>query len=211
MRELAATGWLSNRMRQVVAATSSTTSAATGARAQRGSKRNWWITDSSNQGNWLYIVGRGTDPRRAALRSGSAGGDVRSRWRLSRWCAAWKWRRCFRVGARATARRQACDRMEEFAAGAAPTVGPGVGAPMARQTSPNPRQGQMSARHGKAKRRRSHGKVKRRPPRQGQMSVRPWQGQTRRAHPVGAAPAAELQRAIARAVPAGSSCFVRLP
>lgn len=64
MRELAATGWLSNRMRQVVA--------------------GFWVHDlggdwragaawfehalidfdpCSNQGNWAYIAGRGTDPR----------------------------------------------------------------------------------------------------------------------------------------------------
>ncbi len=64
MRELAATGWLSNRMRQIVA--------------------SFWVHDlggdwragaawfehalidydpCSNQGNWLYLAGRGTDPR----------------------------------------------------------------------------------------------------------------------------------------------------
>lgn len=64
MRELATTGWLSNRMRQIVA--------------------SFWVNDlqgdwragaawfehalidfdpCSNQGNWLYIAGRGTDPR----------------------------------------------------------------------------------------------------------------------------------------------------
>jgi len=64
MRELAATGYLSNRMRQNVA--------------------SFWVHDLqgdwpaaaawfesqlidydvySNQGNWLYLAGRGTDPR----------------------------------------------------------------------------------------------------------------------------------------------------
>jgi deoxyribodipyrimidine photo-lyase len=62
MRELAATGFMSNRLRQL-AATSSTTSAATGGPAPRGSRPSSSTTTYSNQGNWLYIAGRGTDPR----------------------------------------------------------------------------------------------------------------------------------------------------
>ena len=64
MRELAATGWLSNRMRQVVASY-----------LIYDLKGDWragaaWFENQlidydvySNQGNWLYIAGRGTDPR----------------------------------------------------------------------------------------------------------------------------------------------------
>jgi deoxyribodipyrimidine photo-lyase len=64
MRELAATGWLSNRMRQVVASY-----------LIYDLKGDWragaaWFESQlidydvySNQGNWLYIAGRGTDPR----------------------------------------------------------------------------------------------------------------------------------------------------
>jgi deoxyribodipyrimidine photo-lyase len=64
MRELAATGWLSNRMRQVVASY-----------LVHDLYCDWragaaWFESQlldydpySNQGNWLYIAGRGTDPR----------------------------------------------------------------------------------------------------------------------------------------------------
>ena len=64
MRELAATGWLSNRMRQIVASY-----------LIYDLKGDWragaaWFESQlidydvySNQGNWLYIAGRGTDPR----------------------------------------------------------------------------------------------------------------------------------------------------
>lgn len=64
MRELAATGWLSNRMRQVVASylihdlDCDWRAGAAWFEAQ--------LVDYdvySNQGNWLYIAGRGTDPR----------------------------------------------------------------------------------------------------------------------------------------------------
>jgi deoxyribodipyrimidine photo-lyase len=64
MRELAASGWLSNRMRQVVASY-----------LVHDLQCDWragaaWFESQlidydpySNQGNWLYIAGRGTDPR----------------------------------------------------------------------------------------------------------------------------------------------------
>ena len=64
MRELAATGWLSNRLRQIVASY-----------LIYDLKSDWragaaWFESQlidydvySNQGNWLYIAGRGTDPR----------------------------------------------------------------------------------------------------------------------------------------------------
>jgi deoxyribodipyrimidine photo-lyase len=64
MRELAATGWLSNRMRQVVA---SYLIHDLGCDWRVGAA--WFeaqLVDYdvySNQGNWLYIAGRGTDPR----------------------------------------------------------------------------------------------------------------------------------------------------
>jgi deoxyribodipyrimidine photo-lyase len=64
MRELAATGWLSNRMRQVVA---SYLVHDLGCDWRAGAA--WFeaqLVDYdvySNQGNWLYIAGRGTDPR----------------------------------------------------------------------------------------------------------------------------------------------------
>ncbi len=64
MRELAATGWLSNRMRQVVA---SHLIHELGGDWRAGAA---WFESRlidfdvhSNQGNWLYIAGRGTDPR----------------------------------------------------------------------------------------------------------------------------------------------------
>ena len=64
MRELAATGWLSNRMRQVVA---SYLIHDLGCDWRAGAA--WFeaqLVDYdvySNHGNWLYIAGRGTDPR----------------------------------------------------------------------------------------------------------------------------------------------------
>lgn len=64
MRELAATGWLSNRMRQIVA---SYLIHDLGGDWRAGAA---WFEHSlidfdpcSNQGNWAYIAGRGTDPR----------------------------------------------------------------------------------------------------------------------------------------------------
>lgn len=88
MRELAATGWLSNRMRQVVA---SYLIHDLGCDWRAGAA--WFeaqLVDYdtySNQGNWLYIAGRGTDPRggrrfdpdRQAARY-DADGDYRARW-----------------------------------------------------------------------------------------------------------------------------------
>ena len=64
MRELAATGWFSNRMRQVVA---SYLVHDLGCDWRAGAA--WFESQLldydpySNQGNWLYIAGRGTDPR----------------------------------------------------------------------------------------------------------------------------------------------------
>ena len=64
MRELAVTGWLSNRMRQVVA---SYLIYDLGGDWRAGAA--WFESQLidydvySNQGNWLYIAGRGTDPR----------------------------------------------------------------------------------------------------------------------------------------------------
>ena len=64
MRELAATGWLSNRMRQIVA---SYLIYDLGGDWRAGAA--WFESQLidydvySNQGNWLYIAGRGTDPR----------------------------------------------------------------------------------------------------------------------------------------------------
>lgn len=64
MRELAATGWLSNRMRQIVA---SYLIHDLGSDWRAGAA---WFEHAlidydpcSNQGNWAYIAGRGTDPR----------------------------------------------------------------------------------------------------------------------------------------------------
>lgn len=64
MRELAATGWLSNRMRQIVA---SYLVHDLGGDWLAGAA---WFEHTlidydpcSNQGNWAYIAGRGTDPR----------------------------------------------------------------------------------------------------------------------------------------------------
>jgi deoxyribodipyrimidine photo-lyase len=64
MRELATTGWLSNRMRQIVA---SYLIYDLGGDWRAGAA--WFESQLidydvySNQGNWLYIAGRGTDPR----------------------------------------------------------------------------------------------------------------------------------------------------
>ena len=64
MRELAATGWLSNRMRQIVA---SYLVHDLGGDWLAGAA--WFehtlidFDPCSNQGNWAYIAGRGTDPR----------------------------------------------------------------------------------------------------------------------------------------------------
>lgn len=64
MRELAATGWLSNRLRQIVA---SHLVHDLGCDWRAGAA--WFESQLidfdvfSNQGNWLYIAGRGTDPR----------------------------------------------------------------------------------------------------------------------------------------------------
>jgi deoxyribodipyrimidine photo-lyase len=64
LRELAVTGWLSNRMRQVVA---SYLIYDLGGDWRAGAA--WFESQLidydvySNQGNWLYIAGRGTDPR----------------------------------------------------------------------------------------------------------------------------------------------------
>jgi deoxyribodipyrimidine photo-lyase len=64
MRELAATGWLSNGMRQIVA---SYLIHDLGGDWRAGAA--WFehmlidFDTYSNQGNWAYIAGRGTDPR----------------------------------------------------------------------------------------------------------------------------------------------------
>ena len=64
MRELAATGWLSNRMRQVVASFF-----VYDLQGDWRAGAAWFESQLidydvySNQGNWLYIAGRGTDPR----------------------------------------------------------------------------------------------------------------------------------------------------
>lgn len=64
MRELAATGYISNRMRQIVA---SYLIHELGCDWRAGAA---WFESRlidfdicSNQGNWLYIAGYGTDPR----------------------------------------------------------------------------------------------------------------------------------------------------
>ncbi len=64
MRELAATGWLSNRMRQVVASYLIHDLACdwrAGAAWFEACLIDFDV--HSNQGNWLYVSGRGTDPR----------------------------------------------------------------------------------------------------------------------------------------------------
>lgn len=64
MRELAATGWLSNRMRQMVASY-----LVYDLQGDWRAGAAWFESQLidydvySNQGNWLYIAGRGTDPR----------------------------------------------------------------------------------------------------------------------------------------------------
>jgi deoxyribodipyrimidine photo-lyase len=88
MRELAATGFLSNRMRQIVA--------SHWVYAMNG---NWqvgaaWFESClidydvySNQGNWLYVAGHGTDPRGGRafnvakqIAQYDADGSYRKRW-----------------------------------------------------------------------------------------------------------------------------------
>jgi deoxyribodipyrimidine photo-lyase len=64
MRELAATGWLSNRMRQIVAS-----ALIYDLHCDWRAGAAWFAAQlldfdpCSNQGNWLYIAGLGTDPR----------------------------------------------------------------------------------------------------------------------------------------------------
>ena len=64
MRELAATGYLSNRLRQVVASY-----LIYDLRGDWRAGAAWFESQLvdydvySNQANWLYIAGRGTDPR----------------------------------------------------------------------------------------------------------------------------------------------------
>jgi deoxyribodipyrimidine photo-lyase len=64
MQELAVTGYLSNRLRQVVA--SHLVYALNGDWRSGAAWFESQLIDYdvySNQGNWLYIAGRGTDPR----------------------------------------------------------------------------------------------------------------------------------------------------
>ena len=64
MRELAATGYLSNRLRQVVA--SSLIHDLRSKKQKNTTRFESQLVDYdvySNQANWLYIAGRGTDPR----------------------------------------------------------------------------------------------------------------------------------------------------
>ena len=88
MRELAATGYLSNRMRQILA---SYLVYDLGGDFRAGAA--WFesmLVDYDvyiNQGNWLSIAGRGTDPRggrRFNLRKQEAqydpGGQYQARW-----------------------------------------------------------------------------------------------------------------------------------
>jgi deoxyribodipyrimidine photo-lyase len=64
MRELAATGWLSNRMRQMVASYLIYDLGGDWRAAAAWFESQLIDYDVySNQGNWLYIAGRGTDPR----------------------------------------------------------------------------------------------------------------------------------------------------
>jgi deoxyribodipyrimidine photo-lyase len=64
MRELAATGYLSNRLRQNVASW-----LINDLRGDYRAGAAWFESQLvdydrySNQGNWLYLAGRGTDPR----------------------------------------------------------------------------------------------------------------------------------------------------
>ncbi len=64
MRELAATGWLSNRLRQIVASYLIHDLACDWRAGAAWFESQLIDFDVfSNQGNWLYIAGRGTDPR----------------------------------------------------------------------------------------------------------------------------------------------------
>ena len=64
MRELAATGFTSNRMRQIVASfLVHDLSCDWRAGAAWFESQLVDFDVSSNQGNWLYVSGRGTDPR----------------------------------------------------------------------------------------------------------------------------------------------------
>lgn len=64
MRELAATGWLSNRMRQIVASYLIHDLGGDWRAGAAWFEHNLIDFDPcSNQGNWAYIAGRGTDPR----------------------------------------------------------------------------------------------------------------------------------------------------
>jgi deoxyribodipyrimidine photo-lyase len=64
MHELAATGWLSNRLRQIVASYLVHDLACDWrAGAAWFESRLIDFDVHSNQGNWLYVAGRGTDPR----------------------------------------------------------------------------------------------------------------------------------------------------
>jgi deoxyribodipyrimidine photo-lyase len=91
MRELAARGWLSNRMRQMVA---SYLIYDLGGDWRAGAA--WFESQLidydvySNQGNWLYIAGRGTDPRggrrfnpQMQAQQHDADGKYRQFWRTS--------------------------------------------------------------------------------------------------------------------------------
>lgn len=88
MRELAATGYLSNRLRQVVASFLIHDLACDWrAGAAWFESRLVDFDVHSNQGNWLYIAGRGTDPRGGRrfnvdkqTRDHDADGAYRARW-----------------------------------------------------------------------------------------------------------------------------------
>lgn len=89
MRELAATGYLSNRMRQIVASYLIHDLACdwrAGAAWFEAQLIDYDVC--SNQGNWLYIAGRGTDPRQGRrfdpdyqARTHDPDGDYRRLWR----------------------------------------------------------------------------------------------------------------------------------
>ncbi len=88
MRELAATGYLSNRMRQIVASYLIHDLACdwrAGAAWFEAQLIDYDVC--SNQGNWLYIAGRGTDPRQGRrfdpdyqARTHDPDGDYRRLW-----------------------------------------------------------------------------------------------------------------------------------
>ena len=88
MRELAATGWLSNRMRQIV--TSYLIHDLAGDWRAGAAWFEHMLIDfdpCSNQGNWAYIAGRGTDPRggrrfntEKQTQDHDPNGDYRSLW-----------------------------------------------------------------------------------------------------------------------------------